>query len=552
VNYIEQYHEQMLSGEVLVNQKVRRSYDKLIQMLAKSEKGESRWVYDDEKALFVIDFIETFCKHSKGKWAGKSVTLELWQKALICALYGFVDRETGLRKYTELVLFIPRKSGKSLLASCLMIYHLVADGEMGPELYTAGTTYKQATIVYDESRKMIKKSPGLWKEIRTTKLEVFFDAVEGIYRPLASDSHSLDGLNASCISADELHAWNDVNLYDVLKDSQIAREQPMFLAISTMGTVRGSAFDMVYQEAEGRLKEDDDEENRTLDIIYELDDPQKNIHKPEMWAMCHPMLNVTVKLATLMNKYKKALKDNTQLPNFLTKYFNVRSSSSVAWLQFDQYNNEMTFVLSDMEFRYFIGGADMSKSNDWTSACCLMRKPNDDNFYFEHMYWITEGTYENLSKKMPLEVWKKKGYLRICPGNMVDQSDVISWFVEMQRENDVYNYKTGYDNWSSTLFVANMSNEFGSETLANVIQGKKTLSAPMHYLAKAFENKKIIYNNNPITKIHIGNTQVDVDKNGNIQPIKGTDNAKKIDGLACMLNAMVVYLDNAEEFDQMI
>ena len=556
MNPIIEYHAKITSGEILVNHKVKRVYQKLVDDIQAFEQGESEWEYCQDYADHVIIFVEKYCRHSKGKWAGKPVILELWQKAFISATYGFIHFEKDERKYQESMLLIPRKNGKSLLASCLGLYHFIADGEFGAEVYSVATKKDQAKITFNESRLMVKKSPFLSKRIVTRRSDLWHEGSESLFTALASDSNSLDGLNSACVLADEVHAWPDMNLYDVMKDSMTARQNPLMLIISTMGTVRDSAFDKLYELGEKQIQAFEGvgsyKDDRTLCVIYELDEPRKNIHKPETWGMCNPMAGIVKNMEQIHKKYNRAKQDSTLLPNLLCKDFNVRSSSSVAWLQFDQYNNEAKFNLQEKKFRYFIGGADLSKSDDWTSACAFMMNPGEEMFYIESMYWITEATFERLRDKMPLEIWKEQGYLRICVGNVVDQKDVVTWFVEMQRDNDVYMYKTGYDNWSSSLFVDNMKTEFGETTITNVIQGKRTLSAPMHYLAKAFENKKVNYNNNPITKIHIGNTQVDVDKNGNIQPIKGKDSSKKIDGLACMLNAFVVYLDNAEEFESII
>ena len=548
MNYITKYYKLIESGQQLVNYKIRTAYKKLNEDLSNKK---TNWEYSHDHAMHVINFIETFCRHSKGKWANEKVRLELWQKALISATYGFVDKKSRIRRYNELVLLIPRKSGKSLLASCLAIYHFVADGEKGAENYSIATTMQQGMIVFNESRLMVKKSPQLRELIDVRKYDLWFETTESKYRALASDSHSLDGLNSSCVIADEIHAWTDVNLYDVMKDSMIAREQPMMLVISTMGTVRDSAFDMVYKNAEARLSKPS-EEARTLDIIYELDEPLKNIHKPEMWGMCHPMLEITIKEQTLMEKYKKALVDNSQLPNFLTKYFNVRATSSVSWLQFDQYNNETTFDYTKEGFRYCIGGVDLSKNDDWTAASILMRKSENDEFYIETMYFITSDMFEKQKARLPLESWLSKGYIKISGELKVNYHDVVNWFREVQEIHDIYIFKIGFDRYEADLFIEKTSEMFGDHAIQKIAQGAITLSAPMKYVGRLFDAKKIVYNNNPITKMHIGNAIVLVDSNGNIKPNKGKDTNKKIDGLASILNAFVVYLDETDYFESLI
>ena len=147
------------------------------------------------------------------------------------------------------------------------------------EIYSVATKKDQAKVVWDEAKRMIKKSPALTKRIRCLVGGLFYDSTESYMKALASDSNSLDGLNAHFVIADEVHAWKDKNLLDVMYDSMSAREQPMLLETSTMGTVRESVFDNEYEYFsdiiagyEG-LSQTVDE--TVLPVIYELDSPDE-------------------------------------------------------------------------------------------------------------------------------------------------------------------------------------------------------------------------------------------------------------------------------------
>ena len=192
MNYIEKYYGGIKSGQIVVSDKVRRVFKHLTE---KINNQNSQYIYDDAKAQYAIDFIQTFCKHSKGKWGGKPVILVLWQKAITAALFGFVDKDTGLREYRQLILIVARKNGKSTFASCLGLFLLVADGEAGPEIYSAATKKDQAKIIWREACSMIKKSPALNKklDLRVSVIRSRFN--EGTFEPLGSDSDKLDGLN---------------------------------------------------------------------------------------------------------------------------------------------------------------------------------------------------------------------------------------------------------------------------------------------------------------------------------------------------------------------
>lgn len=281
MSYIEKYHEWILKNPEKVNHKVKTIYDRLVEDIKKprtaivfnpaTEENEThKYVFDEKLGDRPIQFIEKFCKHSKGKWAGKPVELELWQKAFIEALYGFVDEETRLRKYKKGLLFVGRKNGKSTIASGLAIYMLTKDGEGGAEVYAVATKKEQAKIVWEESKRMIKKSPVLNEICKCRINGIFYDETESIFKALASDSDSLDGLNSHCVLGDEIHAWKDKNLIDVMYDSMSAREQPLFIEFSTMGTIRESVFDNEY-EYSSNILDDKIKDETVLPVIYELD-----------------------------------------------------------------------------------------------------------------------------------------------------------------------------------------------------------------------------------------------------------------------------------------
>lgn len=281
MTYIEEYNEWIKKNPDKVNEKIKTIYQRLVKDLKQprqvtflnkitEEQETHTYTFDKELGDRPIKFIETYCRHSKGKWAGKPIELELWQKAFIEALYGFVDSDTGLRKYKKGLLFVARKNGKSTIDSGLGIYMLTKDNEDGAEVYSVATKKEQAKIVWEESKRMIKKSPALKKRTRCLINGIFYDANESVFKALASESNSLDGLNAHFIIADEVHAWKDKNLLDVMYDSTSAREQPLLLETSTMGTIRECVFDNEYEYA-SKIIAGTIEDETILPVIYELD-----------------------------------------------------------------------------------------------------------------------------------------------------------------------------------------------------------------------------------------------------------------------------------------
>lgn len=569
MNYIEEYYEKIKNGEIITSRKVRIVYERLVQDIHNprvvkitnedtEEIEEHKYIYDNDRALDAIEFIEKFCKHSKGrKWAGQPFTLELWQKALISAMFGFIDDETGFRKYRKVILFVARKNGKSTLAAAIGLYMLLMD-EPGAECYSIATKKDQAKILWLEAKRMIKKNPVLLKRVKPLIAELYYEEEESVFKPLSNDSDTLDGLNASFVAADEVHAMKDKNLIDVTYDSMDARDQPIFFETSTMGTVRENVFDSEYDYASNIINgyvdpASDFVDETLLPIIYELDSKDEWTDE-ECWIKANPGLGTIKKVKGLKDKVARAKIKPDELKNLLCKDFNIRETSISSWLSFDELNNEETFNLARMKVKYGIGGTDLSSTTDLTAAKVIFMLPNNPKIYVLQQYWIAEDLLEKKIKedKIPYDKWLEKDLVRVTPGNRIHPKEVTKWFLEIRDEYGIYLPWIGYDAWSAAYWVEEMNGYFGQEAMIEVHQGKRTLSSPMKNLAADLKSKLIVYNNNPIDKWCLSNTNVDMDKNGNIQPDKGRNTRLRIDGTAALLNAYTILEQKKNDYLNMI
>lgn len=546
--------ENYIKGKKVVSLKVYKAYKHIAEII---NDPESIWEYDNHKANHALEFIENYCRHSKGSMGGKPFILELWQKALVAATFGMVDKLDGTRKYREVLLVVARKNGKSTLAAAIGLYMQIADGEPGAEVYACATKKDQAKIIWLESKRMVKKSGALRKRIKTLVGELTSDFNDSFFRPLGRDSDSLDGLNVHCALLDEIHAWTDKNLYDVIVDGTTAREEPLIFITTTAGTVRECVYDIKYDEAERVINGYDDpngyKDERFLPIVYELDN-RKEWTEEENWIKANPGLGTIKKIDQLQSKVNKAKANPLLVKNLLCKDFNIRETSSEAWLTFEQLNNLNVFDILKLKPRYGIGGADLSSTTDLTCATIIFKVPGSEEIYVMQMYFLPEDLLQKRVEedKIPYDIWKDIGLLRTTPGNKVHYKYVTQWFMEVQEEYDIYIFSGGYDSWSATYWIEDMKNNFGETTWEPVIQGKKTLSGPMKNLGADLESKVINYNNNPILKWCLSNTAVDIDKNDNIQPIKTSNQRRRIDGLASLLDAYVQYERVKEEYESVI
>ena len=541
-NYIIEYWQEIEKGNIVVSKRIYKQYQKLVQDIDHHDK----YVYDSAKALRPIKFIEAFCRHSKGELAGKPLILDLFQKAYISALFGFVDKDTGHRRYTESFFFVGRKNGKTTMLSAIALYMLMADGESGAEVYSVASKRDQANILFDQAHEMIKQSPDLNKNIRKRKSDLYFPHNFSKMQSLGKNSNSLDGLNAHLVVIDELHSIQDRNLYEVMKQSQSARTQPLLIMITTAGTHRGTIFDDIYEYAcnvvDGNFQDDN-----FLPIMYELDN-KGEFKMPDRWQKSNPALGVSKRVEDLERKVARAKNNPSDLTGILTKDFNIREITGSAWLTFEDINNEATFDIKDFAGTYAIGGADLSITTDLSCATLLFIDPETEQRYVHQMYWLP---HDNLQKrvqedKIPYDKWHEQGYLRLCSGNTIDYSDITDWFLEMLNEYDITPLWIYYDNYSARYWVDEME-AYGFK-MVRTQQGARTLSLPMQNMGADLQKKKINYNNHPILKWCLTNTGIETDRNGNIVPIKNQSPKRRIDGTASLLDAYVGLFDNLEQF----
>ena len=543
MNYVREYCDKIHSGEILTSRRVMAVYKRLVAEMLDSD---APYYFDEEIGERPIAFIETFCKQSQGV-LGAPIQLELFQKAFIQALFGFINKETGFRRFRETMFLVGRKNGKSTLLAGIGLYLLVADYEGAAEIYSVATKKDQASKVLTEAHNMVKQSPELRAVIRKRRNDLYFETTSSKFEALASDSNTLDGLNSHAVIIDELHAIRDRNLYDVMKQSTSSRNQPLVVMITTAGTVRECIFDNMYEYA-CRIADGEIEVDDFLPILYELD-AREEWTNPQMWIKANPGLGTIKKWETLAKFVQQAKDDNGFLATVLCKDFNIRENESTVWLSYSQIKNLATFDMADIFDTYAIGGCDLSATTDLTCASLMIRKRGDNTIYVIQHYFLPQSKIDKLAEKntqeAPYKVWADRGLLTICEGSRVNFSQVTAWFVQMREEYKIDAFKVGYDRALAGYWVDEMkANSFDMEPVA---QGPFTWSQPMREMGAAFIDKLVNYNNNPILAWCLSNTAVKKSGVNNIQPVKITEK-RRIDGMVSLLNAWVIYVKFFNDF----
>ena len=559
-NYIVEYHDKIINGQINANKKIKQQLKKLVGYLENPKtnfienlnldgtKEKEYYIFDYSKPNRVISFIETFCVHTKGELKGKPVKLELWQKAIIYSFYGFVSGKTGFRKHRRLHLYVARKNGKTLLAACIILYELLAGGEPGAECYSAATKREQAKIAWNMVTLMIKMNPALRNRFRLTVNGIYTKPFsDSFYQPVSKESKKLDGLHVHLSHIDELHAITDSNTIDVLWDGTKARKEPIELITSTMGETRSGTFDEIYEYDENVLDGvyDDD---RLLVFCYELDKADE-YKEYTCWIKANPNLGVSLSISDLHEEVKKAINDPSKfLTNLLCKSFNVRQASRKSWLTFDEFNNEEVYDLSQFDNSIVLGGIDLSRTGDMTAVTTLLFDIKNKKVIAETMYWITQKYLESTTK-VPLKKWVERGLIRLSGKELINYHDIADYiFSNYDKRGWRYQY-INYDSYSAQYLIEELSQMGYSKDhiLIPTIQGFKTLSIPMQEVDADLKEKRLVYQNNPVTKWCFSNGEREKDRNGNYMLKKGSYE-RKIDGAATIINAYVSYCKYKEFF----
>ena len=540
----EEYFGNILDGKIIACDKMKR----ISEILINNYLTPGEFHFDPNIARHHTDFIEKFCKQPSGK-LGQPLQLELFQKARLQALFGFVD-DNNLRQYQECLIVEGRKNGKTTETAAVEIDLLCNDGEGSPQIYNVATKLDQAKLGFNAAYKMVMQSPALSRHIKKRTSDLYFSKNMGFIKALASDSSSMDGLDTHGGTIDELAAIKKRDIYDLVKQSMSARLQPLLFCISTNGFVRENIFDAQYDYAtnvlNGTIKDD-----RFLPFIYELDFIEEWLIE-EAWLKANPGLGTIKSIDKLRGYVEKAKNDPTFKPTVLVKDFNIPQSGTSTWLPFEWIVNESTYTMDEISHSYAIGGCDLSSVYDLTCATLVIRKPERDEIFVLQKYFIPQRKIEEElgtdTKRVPYKLWQEQGWIEINEGSQVDYSNVTKWFVEMVEKYDIRPFWICYDRALAGYWQEEMKS-YGFE-MEKTAQGAYTWSQPMKELGCALQEHKVNYNNNPLLRWCLANTGVKaLNKDGieSIQPVK-LQKDRRIDGMVSLLNAWVGYVKHYDEY----
>lgn len=521
--------------------------------------------YTPELGARVETFLGCLC-HTKGKWAGKRFTVLPWQHSMIDEFYSHVELDDDgvlVRQRQYLYLEIPKKNGKSEVAAGLGLYHLMADGEIGAEVYLCAADRDNASIVYNDAAYMVENTPQLKKLLKKGKLKlnpstkvIRYTPTNSVLRVMSSEASSKHGYSPSCVIFDELHAQPKRDLWDIMTGAAgSARRQPTYIVLTTAGDDpdRRSIGWEIHEKAR-RIKnlrdghpesETDVDDPLWLPIMYGIstltcDDPERietlDIYDPKLWAMCNPSLGKTVTMRTLQQEAQSAR--TSEAAERLFRWLRLNqwiATKSVGWLSLTLYDRTEwkpdalkgakpgkdyhQKVRQLLAGKICYGGLDLSTTTD-LSAFVLEFPPQPGLPCWVVLFWVwrPDATLQEAENRdhVPYRQWADRGYLSLCAGDMIDFQDIESTIVSAAR---TYRLKTlGVDPYLSRMMSSRLIAQ--KINVVEIPQNMRGMSPAMKDLETLLRSEQIAHERHPVARWTFGNVRCHTDGNENMKPMK--------------------------------
>ena len=515
---------------------------KLVQRKSGHPRG---LVWSEELGTRVVQFVEKYCAHHKGEWAGKPLILEPWQKSIITQAFGWL-RPDGTRRYRTIYVEVPRKNGKSEIAGALGLYLLVADGEAGAEVYSSATKKEQARIVWSTASAMVKASPLLKKHVTPYRNSLHVSRNGSTFEPLGADSNTLDGLNPHGNIVDELHAHRDRGVWDVLDTAMGARRQPLTLAITTAGTYSSESIGWQMHEYACKVLEGVFEDDSFFAYIAAADEGD-DYFSEETQQKANPNWNISIKPSYLSKQAEKAQRQPSFLNEYLRLHLNVWTQQVSRWLPVERWNScerepqlgEDVKKLAEarektLEGKICYGGLDLSSKLDLTALVLEFPSP-DGSTDLVCRFWLPEERALERARKGQrfYETWVKEGWLTPTPGNVIDYEFIRAEVNALSKRFQLK--ELAFDPWGATDLATRLMGD--GIVMVECRQGYKSLSEPSKDLEAKIADKKVRHAWNPVLRWCVGNAVVTTDSAGNIKPDKEKA-SDRIDGVVATVMAL--------------
>lgn len=534
-NWIFKYHEAIKKKEVIVGVWVRLSFEILTTGLLNGE-----WEFNEKKANKAIKFIENFCHHSEGR--SDLLHLELWQKAIVSAIFGVMDKTTGYRQFREVFIIVARKNGKTLFAAAIAAYMTYVDGEYGAKVYFLAPKLDQADLVYDAFYQIVQSDDELDSITKRRRSDIYIKAFNTSVKKIAFNSKKSDGFNPQLVVNDEMEAWpgdQGLKQYEVMTSALGARKQPLIISIATAGYVNDGIFDELFKRATAFLK-GNSREKRLLPFIYMIDDIEKWDSIEEL-KKSNPNLGVSVSAEYYLEQIEIARNSISKKVEFMTKFCNIKQNSAVAWLDYWDVmkcvHEDKPLALEDFKGCYCVAGIDLSRTTDLTAASIIINRDGINHVFTR--FYMPQKRYEIAINEdnTPYNIYRDRGFLFISGENQVDYKDVYNWLIELVKVYKIKPLKIGYDRYSASYLVDDLKTA-GFHT-DDVYQGTN-LTPILHMFEGELKDGNFDFGDNSMLASHFLNVAVDINLNDSrMKPVK-IEKRMRIDGAMSVFDALTM------------
>ena len=511
------YCDDILSGKILACRQVKQAVKRHLDDLDKIADPSYPYTYDVEKAEKVCRFAQKL-PHIKGKWAvGKNnrFKVEGWQAFFLTSVFGWVEKETGYRRFREALLLLPRKNGKSFLASVCCLYCLCCDGEPGADIFCAANSEKQAKTVFDPAKLMVERTPALKNHF---DIDVF---KESLVLPDASRMEPVigiarDGQNCHFAVYDEFHESENDSLYNSLTQSMGARTQPLLLVTSTAGNTIEGPCHQLQKECEEMLTGAVDRPE-LFALIYTLN-KETDWTTDDALRMANPNLGVSVNLKMLQTEHSNAIRAKSKQNAFKTKKLNIWCNTTSAFFDMSHWAEcaDPKLKPEDFKGKQCWMAADLSSRLDLT---CVVKLFKDGNtFYAFPRFYLPEERAEDPTLGMYAR-WVAAGALTSTEGTYIDIHQVIEETLE-----DINEYKPVefcFDRWHADFYTQQIGKRCPNLPLVDIPTGTtQYLSPAMQEIEALMAARRIKHPNNPCANWCMSNVASKPDPRGNNYPRK--------------------------------
>lgn len=506
--------------------------------------------YDVPRAARALKALGVF-KHTKGRWAGVRMRLgeglDPWQVVWVLApVFGWVYHDAEIDRVVRVIrsawIEVPRKNGKSTLSSGVSGVLLLADGEMGAEVYNAAGSTLQAGRVFDDAKRMLMTSAAARKKVEPLKEVVRVPATGGILRVLSRVAETAHGLNVSGAVVDEVHTLRLRRaLVEAIETGVGARDQPLILFITTADDDEtGTIYDekhLYTRNIANRVVQD----ARHYGVIWaaeRTDDP----FAESTWRKANPGLGKSPTLAYMVGESKKAQNQPTYLPTFLRLSLNLRTKDQSKWFKMADWDACIGGSgRTALRGRRAWGGLDLSAVSD-LSAWSLWVEPVKPGAELELLtrIWVPAARVEDLERhlQVPLSQWVAAGHVIATEGDVIDYGAIESTVIGDCHHLDVQ--RVSYDRMFAGQMVQNLDAALDGVDVLPVAQTYLGLSPAAKEWERMVMGHSFWHDGNPALRWMASVVDVRTDGGDNIRPVKPDrrKSSSRIDGIQAGVTAL--------------